>query len=60
MQLPERETFKIPRNFIKFDYDGAKILLENKEWRNVDILSETGNLVEIYFEGVTENLKIIK
>ena len=60
MQLPEREVFKIPRNFVRFDYDGAKIELENGEIKTVDIISEKGNQVEIYFEGIAEDLKIIK
>ncbi len=60
MQLPERKIFKIPRNFIKFDYDGAKILLDNQKWQKVDILSDEGNIVGIYFDEITDGLKIMK
>ena len=59
IQLPERETFKIPRNFVRFDYEGAKIELENGEVKEVDILSEEKDKVEIYFDGIEEGLKII-
>ena len=60
IELPEQEAFKIPRNFIEFDYDGAKIHLENGETQKVDILSEDGDKVEIYFDGIKEGLKIVK
>ncbi len=60
MKLPKREVFRVPKSFIKFDYDGAKIQLEDGTWEVVNILEEKGNNVEIYFNGIKDNLKIIK
>jgi len=58
MQLPTRNVFRIPRNFIKFDYDGAKIMSKDGQILPVEILSEQGNKVEIYFSEIAEDFQI--
>ena len=58
MEMPEKSVFKIPRNFIKFDYDGAKIKTKDGQILPIEILSEEGNKVEVNFAGISDEFQI--
>ncbi len=60
MELPTKKVFQVPRSFIKFDYDGAKIKTKDGEIIEVGILSEQENKIEINSMEISENLKITK
>jgi len=59
INLPKHKAFFVPRDFVQFDFDGAKIKTSQKIVL-VEIVSETDEQVEINFKDIKEGLKILK
>ncbi len=60
ISLSEKEVFMIPKKFIKFDFDSAKVFLQNEGWKNVETGTEKDQNIEISFAKITNNLVIIR